>query len=375
VLRVVTTNNTEIFRHLGSRAVKVAGVEHAIATDYASALALTRSMRPKLCILDVELPGGDGYSLCRAIKDDPTLGGPRVMLVLTSVVTRPQLLRLQQSGCDDVLALPLHSEDFFHHLARVGGLDFRRHERVDVSLDIEIEGGAGSFRGTVANLSMSGLAIECQGRLEAGSSITVRLIREGRRFPDTEARVAWARPQSDGNVRAGLAFVNIPLETKLLVEDLCLFQVKESESGELVVSLHGDITERADFSSLVIRLAAARVVEFNMRETRYFSSAGVRSWCRFLEQLAGRTYWFRHTSLAFTSQVAMVPMAAGTGEIHSFEAPYLCERCDREDVRLLERDAVLHDGDEIVPPTFTCNECQGPLIFDDVPHRYLAFLL
>ena len=68
-----------------------------------------------------------------------------------------------------------------------------------------------------------------------------------------------------------------------------------------------------------------------------------------------------------------MPAVAGHGKIVSFEAPYRCEQCDREDARLLETKMLVREGDDILPPTLHCGVCRGELVFDDIPRRYLAF--
>ena len=70
----------------------------------------------------------------------------------------------------------------------------------------------------------------------------------------------------------------------------------------------------------------------------------------------------------------MVPLVLGEGEVMSLEAPYFCEKCDREDLRLLEPGVVGRDGDRLMPPRLHCGTCGAELVFDDVPERYFAFL-
>ena len=94
-----------------------------------------------------------------------------------------------------------------------------------------------------------------------------------------------------------------------------------------------------------------------------------------LEELGEKRYFFRHASTTFTSQVSMIPAAAGTGQFLSFEAPYRCDTCDQDDIRLLEAAAVLCEGEEVVPPTLHCSICGGELAFDDLPWRYFSFLV
>jgi hypothetical protein len=185
--------------------------------------------------------------------------------------------------------------------------------------------------------------------------------------------VAWTRPGPEDSQVAGLSFTEVPIKTHLLLEQLCLYDLVRTATG-VTVSLYGDFTEVTDFTALAARLAPETELDFNMTAVRYVSSAGVRAWCQFLATLAGKTYTFRHCSLAFAAQAAMVPMSVGAGTVLSVEAPYRCETCDRDELRLLEVRALARDGDHIVPPVLHCAICAGELEFDDVPDRYFAFL-
>ena len=66
-------------------------------------------------------------------------------------------------------------------------------------------------------------------------------------------------------------------------------------------------------------------------------------------------------------------LAAGSGTVLSFAAPYECADCGSENRRVLQvssvSPAVLHE-----PPEFRCPRCGGAEQFDDVAGRYFAFL-
>lgn len=47
------------------------GVAVEIAPSGDAGLRAARAVRPALIVLDIELPGIDGFSLCRALKSDP----------------------------------------------------------------------------------------------------------------------------------------------------------------------------------------------------------------------------------------------------------------------------------------------------------------
>src|SRR5688572_3421202 len=148
MLRLVTSNNVEVFRHLGSAPFRRLALEHKVETGGAELLALVRRTRPDLVLLDADLNGGEsGLQVCRRIKDDPDLAATHVILLLSQIITRPELDGVESSRCDDVLALPIASEDFYHHIAQVAGLPLRRTPRVGIDLNIVLEGRVEQARG------------------------------------------------------------------------------------------------------------------------------------------------------------------------------------------------------------------------------------
>ncbi len=382
MLRLVTSNNVEVFRHLGSAAFQRLAIDHHVGASRAEILDLVRSLHPSLVIIDSVLTDGPGFDLCREIKDDPDLRGSHVIMLLGAVINRAELERIERSGCDDVLALPIHNDDFYHHLAQIARLPYRRDRRVGVTLEAIVPDRDGSVTGTVFNVSARGVGVQMPIAFDSGQTVSVRFRHDGQTYPESRAQVAWTRPADDpGEFLAGLNFEDsIPIKTRLLLEQLALFDVSPAPAdgpmaGGVTVSLQGDFTEVTNFTALAERLRDEKRIDFNAASVRYISSAGVRGWCQFLRTLDdGQEYAFRHCSMAFASQAAMVPMVIGRGQVLSLEAPYFCEKCDREELRLLETRALLRDGDHIVPPHLSCPVCGGELEFDDVPDRYFAFL-
>jgi len=73
------------------------------AADGETGWAMAQEIRPDLVLLDVMMPGMDGYEVCRLIKSHPALG-PRTRVVLISGKTQPQdIQRGQEAGCDAYL--------------------------------------------------------------------------------------------------------------------------------------------------------------------------------------------------------------------------------------------------------------------------------
>jgi CheY-like chemotaxis protein len=374
ICRLVTSNNVDVFRLLGAQAVGRLGLEYAVAADHDELLALVRTRHPQIALVDVELAGGSGFAACRALKADPATARTHVVLLLDLRRTggrldKAALDEVAAAGADDVMALPIHPDDFYYHLARLSGLAFRQGRRIGVVLEVAVPGGG---RGQVVNVSAGGVGVRVDAGLTVGTTIAVRFEQAGAQSPDTRVIVAWCRAAEDG-FAAGLRFDgDPPMKTRLLLEQVALFDATATGTA-LAVSLHGDFTEMTRFDALSARLVGATEVEFDLAAVRYLSSAGVRAWCHFLDQLQVPVR-FRHCSIAFATQAAMVPMVLGAGEVMSLEAPYLCETCDRDDLRLLEPGLIARDGDRLIPPRLHCGTCAGELVFDDVPERYFAFL-
>jgi two-component system alkaline phosphatase synthesis response regulator PhoP len=51
------------------------------ASDGAAAVALAREWHPDLILLDVMMPGEDGFAVAERIRDDPELSGVRVLFL------------------------------------------------------------------------------------------------------------------------------------------------------------------------------------------------------------------------------------------------------------------------------------------------------
>jgi two-component system cell cycle response regulator len=90
----------------------------ATAQDGQEALRLARSWQPDLVLLDVMMPGLDGFETCRALKRDPMTQHIAVVMV-TSLDQGAERVRGLEAGADDFLTKPV---DFTTLLARTRSL-------------------------------------------------------------------------------------------------------------------------------------------------------------------------------------------------------------------------------------------------------------
>lgn len=80
--RVLIVDDHAGFRRFARALLAESGYEIVgEAEDAASALLAAREMRPDVVVLDVQLPDDDGFSVARALSDEPD--PPKVVLVST----------------------------------------------------------------------------------------------------------------------------------------------------------------------------------------------------------------------------------------------------------------------------------------------------
>jgi CheY-like chemotaxis protein len=77
-----------------------------VATDAEEALELLASVRPRLILMDLQLPGMDGLELTRRLKADPATRSI-VILALTAYAMKGDADKVRAAGCDGYIAKPI----------------------------------------------------------------------------------------------------------------------------------------------------------------------------------------------------------------------------------------------------------------------------
>jgi CheY-like chemotaxis protein len=82
------------------------GYDVRTATDATEALDAIREARPRLILMDIQLPGMDGLQLTRNLRADPATRDIRI-LALTAYAMRGDDERAYEAGCDGYVTKPI----------------------------------------------------------------------------------------------------------------------------------------------------------------------------------------------------------------------------------------------------------------------------
>ena len=174
-------------------------------TDGATALSLAEAEQPDIILLDVMMPGMDGFETCRRLKADPSTKHIPVVLV-TALDGRQDRIKGLEAGADDFVTKPIDDVVLF---ARVKSLvrlklvmdELREREESGRRLGVTSD-GAGRLRAT------GGRVLVVDDNPRQAEQIVAELSREHRASiePDADA----ARKAATGPL--DLMIVNVTAE-------------------------------------------------------------------------------------------------------------------------------------------------------------------
>jgi CheY-like chemotaxis protein len=86
--------------------LKARGFETRTAASAKEALQVLESFRPRLILMDLQLPGMDGLTLTRQLKADPATRDI-IIVALTAYAMTGDEEKAREAGCDDYITKPI----------------------------------------------------------------------------------------------------------------------------------------------------------------------------------------------------------------------------------------------------------------------------
>ncbi|MFP5221126.1 MAG: PAS domain S-box protein [Acidobacteriota bacterium] len=111
-MRVLVVDDNELSRHTALEMLRQAGLDPDGAQSGPVALAMLAGESYETVLLDIQMPGMDGYETFRAIRQIPSCRDMPV-IALTGHATGEDRLRALEAGMDDHLGKPLDSSSLF----------------------------------------------------------------------------------------------------------------------------------------------------------------------------------------------------------------------------------------------------------------------
>ncbi|MGV7225108.1 MAG: response regulator [Nitrospinales bacterium] len=87
------------------------------APDAESGIQLIREQRPDLVLMDIQLPGMDGLSATKILKEDPNLKDMPIV-ALTSYAMEGDKEKAMEAGCAGYIAKPIDTRNFLETLSQ-----------------------------------------------------------------------------------------------------------------------------------------------------------------------------------------------------------------------------------------------------------------
>jgi DNA-binding response OmpR family regulator len=151
---ILIVDDEEDIRELVRYHLERAGYACVCTESGTEVLELARMMPPALVVLDLMLPGMDGFEVCGLLKNDPRTAGIGI-LMLTARGSERDIVRGLELGADDYVTKPFSPKVL---VARVGAV--LRRQAGDEGESAAIRAGELVLRPDQREMSLDGLPVE-----------------------------------------------------------------------------------------------------------------------------------------------------------------------------------------------------------------------
>lgn len=125
-LKILTIDDDPAITDLISLLLRSYGLDVIVANDGEHGLELARTQNPDLIMLDLTMPGMDGWQVCKEIR-----AGSKVPIIVLSALDDPSVIStVLDAGADDYMVKPVPSSVLIAH---INNLTRRAHVENNVS--------------------------------------------------------------------------------------------------------------------------------------------------------------------------------------------------------------------------------------------------
>jgi len=117
-LNVLVVDDFADGRELVAEYLAFRGFVVHVACDGAEAIVIARKVRPDIVLMDLSMPGIDGWQAARALKNDPATQAI-IVIAVTAHALKPETDAAREAGCDGVICKPFDLATLADALPRV----------------------------------------------------------------------------------------------------------------------------------------------------------------------------------------------------------------------------------------------------------------
>lgn len=119
--RILTIEDNPWNMQIAQMLLQRAGHEVLQATDAAEGLAMARSALPQLILMDLNLPGMDGFAATQILKQDTATSAIKIHAytpVFAELDAPEQFVKIRSAGCDGVIPKNSSNGEFITAITR-----------------------------------------------------------------------------------------------------------------------------------------------------------------------------------------------------------------------------------------------------------------
>ena len=113
---ILVVEDNELNMKLVRGLIKMGKYRMLEALDAESGIEQIREQRPDLVLMDIQLPGMDGLSATKIVKEDPSLKDIPIV-ALTSYAMQGDEEKALEAGCKGYIAKPINTRKFLETVA------------------------------------------------------------------------------------------------------------------------------------------------------------------------------------------------------------------------------------------------------------------
>lgn len=115
--KILLIEDNEQNRYLATFLLEKRGYQVLAALDGFQGIEMAEKEKPDLVLLDIQLPGMDGYEVARKLRQNPALSATPIVAVTSYAMTGDKEKTIA-AGCNGYIEKPINPDTFGYEISR-----------------------------------------------------------------------------------------------------------------------------------------------------------------------------------------------------------------------------------------------------------------